>query len=149
MEELETWGLDASHTLAKLAAGVGRAFLDAPVARAAVRIRDHYYDQLGDALPQPYAVWLTRVTQLLVDGQPHRSISPTLDRAATASVIVASFYGVQEMSSRLNTRARSARSDRRVVVNDNPVIGANNMSGRGRLYRGPQASRNDEHLAAN
>jgi AcrR family transcriptional regulator len=55
-------------------------------------------------LPQPYVGWQAVLTRLIADGQSAGQINRHIDAEATAQVIVASFFGMQQVSYELTNR---------------------------------------------
>lgn len=95
--------LDAYNTLGHVITALARANQRDPIARAAVRLGDER-DQLERDAPSPPVDWVEYVTKLLRRGQRDGSIRTAMNTAASARVIVASFYGVDLMSARLTGR---------------------------------------------
>lgn len=100
VEALDCGFLDRVYALIT---AVARTFQDDPVARSAVRLGNEHL--LIDAdLPVPFVGWIDHITALLQRGKRSGELSPDLDCAAVARIIVASFFGIQEVSSRLHER---------------------------------------------
>lgn len=95
--------LDAYHTLGHVVSALARANQNDPVARAAVRLADER-DQLETDAPTPPVDWVDYVAKLIRRGQRDGSIRRDVNSAASARVIVASFYGVDRMSARQTGR---------------------------------------------
>lgn len=80
------------------------AYRDDVRVRAAVRLaREH--DQIGVPLPTPYAGWIAQISAMLDDAIAMDEVRADLDSEREAYHLVAGFYGVQEISSRLTGRA--------------------------------------------
>jgi AcrR family transcriptional regulator len=83
--------------------GVAGAFRNDVRIRAAVRLnREH--DQIGIPLPLPYVGWIARIAGMVDEAAELGEVSPGLDSQCEAYHLVANFYGVQEVSSRLSGR---------------------------------------------
>lgn len=95
--------LDAYRTLSHMVAAIAKAHQRDPIARGAIRLLDEP-DQLDRDAPTPPLDWVDFVTKLIRRGQRDGSIRRDLNSAASARVIVASFYGVDRMSTRLTGR---------------------------------------------
>ncbi|WP_375478487.1 ScbR family autoregulator-binding transcription factor [uncultured Jatrophihabitans sp.] len=104
MAESREWQQLALDKIDALIKRVARSYVQSAIARAGVRLGNEY--QAIDAdLPVPFVGWIEAMTNLLRTGQQDGSVARTLDAPAAARVIVASFFGVQEVSERLNARA--------------------------------------------
>lgn len=95
--------LDAYRTLGHMVTAIARAHQRDPIARAAVRLGQER-DQLERDAPTPPVDWGDFVTKLIRRGQRDGSIRRDVNSAASARVIVASFYGIDQMSARLTGR---------------------------------------------
>jgi AcrR family transcriptional regulator len=95
--------LDAYDTLGHVVGALARATRGDPIARAGVRLGDER-DQLERDAPTPPVDWVEYVTRLLRKGQRDGSVRREVNCAASARVVVASFYGVDRMSARLTGR---------------------------------------------
>src|SRR4051812_18228092 len=99
----ETWNLSGLDTIERLIREVTRTYRDDPHMRAGVRLANEQA-QIEVPLATPFVGWTHRLTRLLRQGQRDGSVSAGLNCAAAARVIVASFYGVEEVSARLQGR---------------------------------------------
>jgi AcrR family transcriptional regulator len=98
--EVAAGGADPLTTVVALSFAVGANFRTSQVARAGVRLGNEY--RVIDAeLPRPFVGWIARLTTLLEAAQAEGSVRPEVDCAAAARAIVAAYFGIQEMASRL------------------------------------------------
>jgi AcrR family transcriptional regulator len=95
--------LDAFDTLGFVVHALARANQTDPIARAGVRLGDER-EQLESDAPTPPVDWVDYVTKLLRKGHRDGSVRRDVNTAASARVVVASFYGVDRMSARLTGR---------------------------------------------
>ncbi len=103
MREVAAQNLGTLDTLHALILTVARSFQEDPVARSGVRLGNEHL--LIDAeLPTPFVGWIEHITMLLRTGQDSGEVAPGVDCAAAARVIVASYFGIQEVSARLHDR---------------------------------------------
>lgn len=91
-----SWNVDALTTLERLILEVAKSYQANPIARAGVRLGNEFQQIDG---------WVERLTILLRQGQRDGSVSTEISAPAAARVVVGSFFGIQELSSRLNNRA--------------------------------------------
>ena len=94
-------GLDLIETAIR---EVSQTYAMNPLMRAGVRLASES-NQIEVDLDEPFLAWIQRLTALLRRGQRDGSVRSNLNCAAAARVLVASFYGVEEVSSRLHDRA--------------------------------------------
>jgi hypothetical protein len=99
-----SWNVDALTTLERLILEVAKSYQANPIARAGVRLGNEF-QQIDLELPRQFVGWVERLTILLRQGQRDGSVSTEISAPAAARVVVGSFFGIQEMSSRLNNRA--------------------------------------------
>jgi AcrR family transcriptional regulator len=97
------WGLNGLETVERLIQEVSWSYADNPLMRAGVRLANEQV-QVNAELAVPFVGWIKRLTSLLRAGQRDGSVSAEINCAAAARSIVASFYGIEEMSSRLTGR---------------------------------------------
>ena len=102
-EASEGWGLDGLDTIERVIREVARTYATNPLMRAGVRLGSEQ-DQIETEIDVPFVGWIQRLTALLRRGQHDGSVRPDLQCATAARAIVASFYGVEEVSSRLTGR---------------------------------------------
>ena len=101
-----TWNLNALDTLERMLRETTRSYQTSVVAQAGVRLGNEQSQIDTDIeLPVPFVGWIERVTRLLQAGQQDGSVVTSLNTAAAARVLVASFFGIQEVSARLTGRA--------------------------------------------
>ena len=92
--------LDPLTTIVALSFAVGRNYRSSVIARAGVRLGNEY--QVIDIdLPRPFVGWIGQLRELLEQAQAQELVRESLDCDATANAIVASYFGMQEVSSRL------------------------------------------------
>lgn len=99
----DSWGLNGLDTLERVIREVGRTYAINPLMRAGVRLGSEQ-DQIEVTIDTPFVGWIQRVADLLRRGQQDGSVRRDLQCAGAARAIVASFYGVEEVSSRLTGR---------------------------------------------
>jgi AcrR family transcriptional regulator len=103
LEDAAAADLDAYDTLGFVVHTLARANQGDPIARAGARLGDER-EQLESDAPTPPVDWVDYVTKLLRRGQRDGSVRRDMNSAASARVIVASFYGVDRMSAGLTGR---------------------------------------------
>ncbi len=103
MAESDCWELDGLETIGRLIERVGKSFASSAVARAGLRLGNEY-QQIDAELPAPFVEWIAKIGELLRRGQVDGSVRSTVNCAESAYVIVATFYGIQEVSARLTGR---------------------------------------------
>jgi AcrR family transcriptional regulator len=96
--------LSAIDTLWRMILAVAQRYQENPIARAGVRLGNEYLE-IDANLPAPFTGWVDRLTALLRRGQADGTVRADLDCEAAARVVVGSFFGIQDMSSRLAGRA--------------------------------------------
>jgi AcrR family transcriptional regulator len=97
------WQISALDKVGRLIRDVTRTYRDNPHMRAGVQLANAQA-QIEVELTTPFVGWMQRINALLREGQRDGSVSAGLNCAAAARVIVASFYGVEEVSARLQGR---------------------------------------------
>lgn len=98
--EVGAAGADPLTTLVALSFAVAANFRTNGIARAGVRLGNEY--RLIDAeLPRPFVGWITRLSGYLTDAREQELVRAEVDPTAAARVIVAAYFGIQEMSARL------------------------------------------------
>jgi AcrR family transcriptional regulator len=95
---------DALDALVSVTYVAGEQFARDPVTRASKRLMAELPPEALAKLPQPYVGWQRALAQLITDGQDRGQINPQADPVATAQVIVASFFGMQQVSQELSGR---------------------------------------------
>ncbi|MGY1718105.1 MULTISPECIES: ScbR family autoregulator-binding transcription factor [unclassified Blastococcus] len=95
---------DALDALVAVTYVAGRQFATDPVTRASKRLMAELPPEALAKLPQPYVGWQHALTQLITQGQERGQISHRADPVGTAQVIVASFFGMQQVSQELSAR---------------------------------------------
>lgn len=112
--------------------GVGGAFRNDVRVRAAVRlIRDS--DQINIPLPKPYVGWIARIAGMLDEAAGLAEVSPGLDSEREAYHLVANFYGVQEVSSRLTNRDDLLERIEEMMLRSLSVLGVPDLANRLRV----------------
>jgi AcrR family transcriptional regulator len=97
--------IDAQHLLPVDAAGAlvraaARSYQGSVIARAGGRLAN---EQLIDTeLAPPYVAWIDYLTKLLKRGKRRGDVRADLDCAAAARSVVASYFGIAQMSTRLH-----------------------------------------------
>ena len=99
----DAWQLNALDKIERLIREVTRTYRDDPHMRAGVRLANEQA-QIDVQLATPFVGWTQRLTRLLREGQRDGSVATGLNCAAAPLVIVASFYGVEEVSARQQGR---------------------------------------------
>jgi len=100
VRRVSAYELDPLTTVVALSFAVARNYRTSEIARAGVRLGNEY--QLIDAeLPTPFVGWIERIAELLRAAQAQGLLGPGVDGDAAAAGIVASYFGIQEMSARL------------------------------------------------
>ena len=92
-------GMDV-RALVQLSLNVAGRFRDDVMARAAVRLQRDA-DMVEAPLPIPYVSWLALTETALVDAQRKGQLVPDLDVTSAARVLVAAFFGTQEIATTL------------------------------------------------
>ena len=95
---------DALAAIVAVTYRAGEQFQREPVVRASKRLLSELPPEALAKLPQPYVGWQHALTQLIGQGQQRGQINPQVDAAGTAQVIVASFFGMQQVSQELSGR---------------------------------------------
>jgi AcrR family transcriptional regulator len=103
-EHSAQWDCTALDRLGRVAESLAVSLRESPIARGAMQLAAEY-QHIDPGLPQPFDEWIEWVAQVLAIGQHDRSVRPDVDVAATARTIVASFFGIQEVSARQCARA--------------------------------------------
>ncbi|MFT2815474.1 TetR family transcriptional regulator [Leifsonia sp. A12D58] len=109
--------------------GVGGAFRNDVRVRAAVRLVREY-DQINIPLPMPYVGWIARIAGMLNEAADLGEVSPGLDSAREAYHLVANFYGVQEVSSRLTNRDDLMERIEEMMLRSLTVLGVSDVANR-------------------
>lgn len=99
----DSWDLNGLDTLERVIRDVGRTYASNAMMRAGVRLGSEQ-DQIELDIDTPFVGWIQRVAELLRRGQQDGSVRPDIQAATAARAIVGSFYGVEEVSSRLTDR---------------------------------------------
>jgi AcrR family transcriptional regulator len=99
----DNWRLSALDKIERLIREVTRTYRDNPHMRAGVQLANSQA-QIDVELATPFVGWMQRIVSLLREGQRDGSVAAGVNCAAAARVIVASFYGVEEVSARLQGR---------------------------------------------
>jgi AcrR family transcriptional regulator len=99
-EEIVALQLDPLTTVVALSFAVARNYRENVMARAGVRLGNEY-QVIDTELPRPFVGWIAQLTEALEQAQAQGLIRSSLGCEATARVIVASYFGVQEVSARL------------------------------------------------
>jgi AcrR family transcriptional regulator len=94
---------DAMTAIDLMIARVAHLYVTSAITRAGTRLENEYLD-VDTALSVPFVGWIARLNALLRAGKRDGSVAADVACAASARVIVASFYGVQAVSARLNDR---------------------------------------------
>jgi AcrR family transcriptional regulator len=102
-EEAAQGGVSALDTLWRTILAVALRYQENPIARAGVRLGNEYLE-IDASLPAPFTGWVDRLSALLRRGQEEGSVRADLECDAAARVVVGSFFGIQDMSSRLTCR---------------------------------------------
>lgn len=102
--ESQRWRLSALAKIGALIDRIADSYAHSMIARAGVRLGNEH-EAIDAKLPEPSVGWIEMMTNLVRVGQQDGSISRDVDAPAAAWVIVASLFGVQEVSERLNARA--------------------------------------------
>jgi AcrR family transcriptional regulator len=92
--------LDPLTTVVALSFGVARNYRSSVIARAGVRLGNEYR-VIDIDLPRPFVGWIAQLGDLLKEAQSENLVRETLDCEAAANAIVASYFGMQEVSARL------------------------------------------------
>jgi AcrR family transcriptional regulator len=100
-EETFALGLDPLTTVVALSFAVARNYRTNVIARAGVRLGNEYLVIDAD-LPRPFVGWIAQLATLLEEAKAQELVRDSLDCQAAANVIVASYFGVQEVSARLS-----------------------------------------------
>ena len=100
---------DALDAVVAVTYVAGEQFARDPVTRASKRLMSELPPEAMANLPQPYVGWQHAVAKLISDGQERGQINAQVDPVSTAQVIVASFFGMQQVSQELSGR-RDLRS---------------------------------------
>lgn len=95
---------DALEALVAVTYVAGRQFATDPVTRASRRLMAELPPEALARLPQPYVGWQHALAQLITRGQRRGQIHHRADPVGTAQVIVASFFGMQQVSQELSAR---------------------------------------------
>ncbi|MDK3258850.1 ScbR family autoregulator-binding transcription factor [Blastococcus capsensis] len=95
---------DALEALVAVTYVAGEQFAKDPVIRASKRLMSELPPEAMAKLPQPYVGWQHALAKLISDGQARGQINPQADPVSTAQVIVASFFGMQQVSQELSAR---------------------------------------------
>jgi len=95
------YGLDPLTTMVALSFAVARNYRASEIARAGVRLGNEY-QSIDAELPRPFVGWIDRLTDLLRAAQAEGLIREDVDCPSAAAGVVASYFGVQEMSARLS-----------------------------------------------
>lgn len=94
---------DAMTAIDAMIAGVADLYVTNPITRAGTRLENEYLE-VDTELSVPFVGWIARLTTLLRAGKRDGSVGPDVSCAASARVLVASFYGIQAVSARLTDR---------------------------------------------
>ncbi|MGY2064527.1 ScbR family autoregulator-binding transcription factor [Blastococcus sp. SYSU DS0619] len=100
---------DALAALVAVTYVAGEQFAKDPVVRASKRLTSELPPEALAKLPQPYVGWQHALAQLITQGQQRGQINAAADPVGTAQVIVASFFGMQQVSQELSARRDLAR----------------------------------------
>ncbi|MGA0568019.1 ScbR family autoregulator-binding transcription factor [Rathayibacter sp. KR2-224] len=92
------------RSLVALSLHVAEQFRDDVMVRAAVRLQRDA-DVVEVPLPAPYVNWLALTEAALTDAQSNGQLVEGVDVVATARVLVAGFFGIQQVASALGHRA--------------------------------------------
>ena len=95
---------DALAAIVAVTYRAGEQFQQDPVVRASKRLLSELPPDALAKLPQPYVGWQQALTQLITQGQQRGQINAQVNAAGTAQVIVASFFGMQQVSQELSGR---------------------------------------------
>ncbi|WP_347059373.1 ScbR family autoregulator-binding transcription factor [Blastococcus sp. HT6-30] len=95
---------DALAALVAVTYVAGEQFARDPVVQASKRLMSELPPDALAKLPQPYVGWQHALTQLITEGQQRGQINAAADPVGTAQVIVASFFGMQQVSQELSAR---------------------------------------------
>ncbi|MCZ2858147.1 ScbR family autoregulator-binding transcription factor [Blastococcus sp. VKM Ac-2987] len=95
---------DALSALVAVTYVAGEQFARDPVVRASKRLMSELPPDALAKLPQPYVGWQHALAQLITQGQQRGQINAAADPVGTAQVIVASFFGMQQVSQELSAR---------------------------------------------
>ncbi len=98
------WQLNALDTMERLIREVTKSYAKNPLMRAGVRLANEQAHIVDASIAVPFVGWIERLTGLLRAGQHDGSVRTDLNCAASARAVVASFYGVEEVSARLTGR---------------------------------------------
>lgn len=102
--EFRRRGRPALETLVELSVEVGRRYRDNVLTRAGVQLA--YERELdGAQLPTPYLGWMRLVAELLQEAREEGDVHADVDVQGAAWVIVAAFFGIQQVSDVLTARA--------------------------------------------
>ena len=97
--------------------------------RAAVRLnREH--DQIKIPLPTPYVGWIARIAGMIDQAVDLGEMSSGLDSRREAYHLVANFYGVQEVSSRLSNRDDLMERVEEMMIRSLGVLGVPDLATR-------------------
>jgi len=106
--ELSERKLDPLIAAVALSFEVARDYRESIIARAGERLnRD--IQIIDPDLPQPYLRWINRLTSLLREARSQRLIRPDIEPSNAAHAIVASYFGIQQVSETLTDARDIAR----------------------------------------
>jgi len=108
MDEAASWGSGPLDTIGRLIQRVGESFATSAIARAGLRLGNEY-ELIDSELPAPFVDWIREISRLLRRGIAEGEVSSSVDPDKRARRIVASFFGIQEVSARLDGRAGLAQ----------------------------------------
>ena len=100
VREIAGYGADPLTSVVALSFAVGANFQTNHIARAGVRLGNEHR-AIDAQLPTPFVGWVGRLTDLLEAARAQGLVLAGVDCAAAARAIVAGYFGVQEMSARL------------------------------------------------
>lgn len=95
---------DALSTLVAVTYTAAEQFATDPIAQAGKRLLTELPDAVLTHLPTPYIGWEKALAGLLENGQRAGQINRDIEPASAAQVIVASFFGIQQVSYELTAR---------------------------------------------
>ncbi|RZU31546.1 ScbR family autoregulator-binding transcription factor [Blastococcus saxobsidens] len=96
---------DVLQALVAVMNRIAQEFMHDPATQATKRLLFELPPATLSELPRPYVQWELLVTSLLQDGQAKGQISAHIPPAQAARVMVASFYGMDQISYQLERRA--------------------------------------------
>jgi AcrR family transcriptional regulator len=95
---------DVLDTLVALSRRIADQFVCDPVVQATKRLMAELPATALAQLPRPYVGWERTVAALVARGQAEGRINAAVDPAVAARVVVASFFGMQQISLELSAR---------------------------------------------